>query len=55
MNKTLQLYNLKSRTAMNAKIFTFIIRAETIIYLLLYNLHECTIKCPTLRETFEVP
>ena len=29
---------------MNAKISVFVIRVETIIYLLLYNLHGCTFK-----------
>ena len=29
---------------MNAKISVFIIYVETIIYLLLYNLHDCTFK-----------
>ena len=28
---------------MNAKIFVFVICVEIIIYLLLYNLHDCTI------------
>ena len=27
---------------MNAKISVFVIRVEAIIYLLLYNLHDCT-------------
>ena len=42
MNKTLRLNNLKTRTDMNAKISVFVICAEAIIYLLLYNLHDCT-------------
>ena len=29
---------------MNAKILVFVICIETIIYLLLYNLHDCTFK-----------
>ena len=33
---------LKTRTAVNAKISVFVIRAEVIIYLLIYNLHDCT-------------
>ena len=41
VNKTLRLNNLKTRTALNAKISVFFICAEAIIYLLLYNLHEC--------------
>ena len=44
MNKTLQLINLKTRTAMNAKISVSVICVEAIIYLLLYNLHDCTFK-----------
>ena len=39
-NKTLRLNNLKTRTAMNAKISVFVICAEVIIYLLLYNLDD---------------
>ena len=35
INKTLRLNNLKTRKAMNAKVPVF-------IYLLLYNLHDCT-------------
>ena len=42
INKTLRLNNLKTRTAMNAKISVFVICVEAIIYLLLYNLHDCT-------------
>ena len=33
--------NLKTRTDMNAKISMLVICVEAIIYLLLYNLHEC--------------
>ena len=33
---------LKTRTAVNAKISVFVIRAEVITYLLIYNLHDCT-------------
>ena len=42
INKTLRLNNLKTRTAMNAKISLFVICAKAIIYLLLYNLHGST-------------
>ena len=36
---------------MNAKISVFVICVEAIIYLLLYNLHECTFKyAEHLRE-----
>ena len=39
-----KLDNLKTRTAMYAKTSVFVIRCETIIYLLLHNLHDCTFK-----------
>ena len=43
INKTLRLNNVKkTKTAMNAKMF--FICVESIIYLLLYNLHDCTFK-----------
>ena len=44
INKSLQLNNLKIRAAMNAKTSDFVICIEAIIYLLLYNLHDCTFK-----------
>ena len=47
LNKTLGLNNLKSKTAKNAKISVFFICVETIIYLLLYNLHDCNFKSKT--------
>ena len=40
VNKTLRLNNLKTRTAMNAKISVFVICAEVIIYLLLHHLDD---------------
>ena len=42
INKTLWLNNLKTRTAMNTKISVFVICVKAIIYLLLYDLHDCT-------------
>ena len=42
INKTLRLNNFKIKTAMNAKVLVFVICVEAIIYLLLYNLHDCT-------------
>ena len=36
--------NLKTRTAMNAKISVFVICFKAMIYLLLYDLHDYTIK-----------
>ena len=42
INKTLRLNNLKTRTTVNAKISVFVICLEAIIYLLLFNLHNCT-------------
>ena len=43
--KNLRLNNLKTRIAVNAKISVFVICVEAIIYLLLYDLHDCTINC----------
>ena len=42
VNKSLPLNNFKTRTDINAKISVFIVCLEAIIYLLLYNLHDCT-------------
>ena len=42
MNKTLRLSNLKTRTVLNAKISMFVTCVEATIYVLLYNLHDCT-------------
>ena len=42
INKTLRIHNFKIRTARNAKISVFVICVETIIYLLLYTLHDYT-------------
>ena len=42
---------------MNARISVFVIFVEAIIYLLLYNLHDCTFnsgKCVILLISFEV-
>ena len=44
INKTLRLDNLKTGTAMNAKISVFVICVEAIIHLLLYDWHDCTFK-----------
>ena len=43
-NKNIRLDNLKTRTTTNAKISVFVICVEVIVYLLLYNLHDCTFK-----------
>ena len=45
----LRLNNLKIRTTTNAKYSLFVICVEAIIYLSLYNLHDCTFKNTTLR------
>ena len=42
INRTLRFSNLKTRTAMNARVSVCVICVEVIIYLLLYNLHDCT-------------
>ena len=44
INNTLRLNNLKTTTAINAKISVFVICVEETIYLLLYNLHDNTFK-----------
>ena len=41
----LRLNNLKTRTAINAKILVFAICVEAIMYLVLHNLHDCTFNC----------
>ena len=46
INKALRIDNLKTRTAMSAKISLFVICVEVITYLLLHNLHYCTVKSP---------
>ena len=43
-NKNSRFNNLKTRTAMNAQISMFVIFVKAIIYLSLYNLHNCTFK-----------
>ena len=51
MNKTLRLNSLKATTAINAKISVFAISVEAIIYLLQYNLHDCTSNiCPVEKS-----
>ena len=42
MNKSLPFKKIKTRTAMNAKILVLVFCVEEIIYLPLYNLHDCT-------------
>ena len=50
VNKTLWLNNFKTRADMNAKIPVSVICVEAIIYLLLYNLIDCTFKkCQDLQ------
>ena len=44
ISKTLRLVNLKTRADINAKISVLAIYVEAIIYLLPYNLHDCTFK-----------
>ena len=40
----LLLNNLKTKTAMNAKISMFVICVEAFMYWLLHNLHDCAFK-----------
>ena len=51
INKTLRLNNLKTRTAMNTKLLLFVICVGVIIYLLLYNFHDCTFDWRKWRGT----
>ena len=44
ISKTIRLNNLKTRTAINSKISVFLICVEVIMYLLLYDLHDCIFK-----------
>ena len=53
MKKTLRLNNLKTRTAMKAKISVFIC-VGAIIYLLLYNLHDGTFNKLQAEVTFDL-
>ena len=41
-NVTVQFFSVKTRTAMNMVISVLVICVETVIYLLLYKLHDCT-------------
>ena len=50
IKKILRPNNLRTRTTMNAKISVLVICIEGIIYLLLYNLTDCTFK--DLHKTF---
>ena len=43
MERRIRINNVKTRTAMNAKMSVFVICVEVIIYLL-YDLHDCTFK-----------
>ena len=44
ISKTLRLVKLKTRADINAKISVLAIYVEAIVYLLPYNLHDCTFK-----------
>ena len=44
VKKNLRLNDLKTGTPVNAQISVFVISVEAIICLLLYNLHDCTLK-----------
>ena len=55
MTKTLRRNNLKTRAAMNAKILVFDICVEAIMYLLLYNFHDCTFNSTDARTFIMQP
>ena len=42
INITLRINNLKTRIATNTKLSVFVLCVDAIIYLLLYNFHDCT-------------
>ena len=44
IHKILRLNSLKTRKVTDVKVSVFVICVEAIIYLLLYNLSDCTIK-----------
>ena len=44
--------NLKTRTAINAKISVFVICVEVIMYLLLYSFHDFTFNLKSIRMQF---
>ena len=48
----MRLSNLKTKTAIGAKIPVFVICVEAILYLLLYNLHDCTFNFGNLNPLF---
>ena len=50
INKTIRLSNLKTRTAINAKMLGFVICVEAIVYLLLDILHDCTFKSKSVMS-----
>ena len=50
INKTLRLINLKTRTAMNAKISVVVICVQEIICLFLHNLHDCTFNSKSILK-----
>ena len=44
IEKAIIIMASKTRTTINVRVSVFIICAETIIYLLLYNLHDCNLQ-----------
>ena len=50
IKKALRLNNLQTRTSLNAKISVLVIYVEAITYLLLCNLHDCTLKTKRNRR-----
>ena len=52
INKILRLNNVATAVAIYVKIAMFVVSVEVIIYLLLYNLHDCTFKRKKLTYRF---
>ena len=51
VNNTLQLNDLKTRTAINAKTSVFVICVEAIIYLLLSDLHDFSLNYTKIHDS----
>ena len=56
INKTSRLNNLKTRAARDMRVSVFVICVEAIVYLLSYNLHDCTFNiCQQKLEVLTLP
>ena len=53
-NKTFRFNNLKTRIALNAKISVIVICVEVMIFLFLYNLHDCTFNIVNIFNDYKI-